>query len=235
MQGAIGFHEARAHVERVRRRLGDKAAHELAFWLQWRAGRGARPPPPLGFRWLVEDHFGVSVGSLSGRRILDVGCGPTDSLAWLTRAAERIGLDPLATEYRSLGIDETAMTYVDAGAEAMPFPDRHFDLITAFDSLDHVDDLERTVAEIQRVAAPGARLLIVTDVLHTPTPAGPIGLDWDVVKGFEPGFATVSEHHFERTEGVHASIRARRPYDHADPRARPGVLSALLVKLPRGP
>jgi SAM-dependent methyltransferase len=43
---------------------------------------------------------------------------------------------------------------------ALPFPDGAFDLVCAFDIVEHVDDEDGAFAELSRVAAPGAALLI---------------------------------------------------------------------------
>lgn len=45
-------------------------------------------------------------------------------------AAERIGLDTLVKEYMKLGADRHKMTYVDAGAESIPFPAADFDAVS---------------------------------------------------------------------------------------------------------
>lgn len=43
---------------------------------------------------------------------------------------------------------------------ALPFPDRHFALVAALDIVEHVDDDDRALAELARVAAPGATILL---------------------------------------------------------------------------
>lgn len=43
---------------------------------------------------------------------------------------------------------------------AIPFPDQTFDLVCALDVVEHVEDDERALAELVRVAAPGAVLLL---------------------------------------------------------------------------
>lgn len=43
---------------------------------------------------------------------------------------------------------------------ALPFPDRHFQLICALDIVEHVDDDDAAFAELTRVAAPGAAFLL---------------------------------------------------------------------------
>jgi len=46
-----------------------------------------------------------------------------------------------------------------ASITALPYSDAVFDLICAFDVIEHVDDDERALAELARVAAPGAALI----------------------------------------------------------------------------
>ncbi|HEV2787119.1 MAG TPA: class I SAM-dependent methyltransferase [Solirubrobacteraceae bacterium] len=126
--------------------------------------------------------FGLERGFFDGKRVLDVGCGPRGSLEWATGAAQRVGLDPLVDRYRELGIDRHAMSYVRARAERMPFGDGSFDVVASLNSLDHVDDVERAVAEITRVAAPGATWLLTVEVGHAPTATEPHSLRWDVAE-----------------------------------------------------
>lgn len=43
---------------------------------------------------------------------------------------------------------------------ALPFPDRAFDLVCAFDIVEHVEDDQRVFAELSRVARPGASVVL---------------------------------------------------------------------------
>ena len=43
---------------------------------------------------------------------------------------------------------------------SLPFPDAMFDLVCAFDIVEHVDDDAAALSELARVAAPGAALLL---------------------------------------------------------------------------
>ena len=86
---------------------------------------------------------------------MDIGCGPRGSLEWAEMATVRVGLDPLAESYRELGTEEHRMQYVASGSENVPFPDGTFDIVTSFNSLDHVHNLNKTIREIKRVLKPG--------------------------------------------------------------------------------
>jgi SAM-dependent methyltransferase len=133
--------------------------------------------------------FELTSDDYRGKSILDIGCGPRGSLEWADMAAQRIGLDPLVDSYRTLGIDRHKMTYVRAPVERIPFADAHFDVVTSFNSLDHVDHLVTALSEIRRVVKPGGLWLLIVEANHEPTPAEPIQIDPDSFrKDLEDGF-----------------------------------------------
>jgi ubiquinone/menaquinone biosynthesis C-methylase UbiE len=172
--------------------------------------------------------FGLEPGFYRGKAVLDIGCGPRGSLEWVNDASRRVGLDPLADDYRELGADAHAMEYVAAGSEAMPFADGEFDVVTSINSLDHVDDLERTAAEIKRVTRPGGHLVLAVEVGHDPTWTEPQTLSWDVWELFAPEFEVVSRGEYERDAGgLFDGAWRRERFDHTAP-PRPGVLTVVM-------
>lgn len=176
-------------------------------------------------------HFGLSEADYAGRAVLDIGCGPRGSLEWASMAGRRVGLDPLAEAYMELGARDHAMEYVAAPAEAIPFEDGHFDIITSFNSLDHVDDLGRSIGEIKRVLKPGGLFLLITDVGHAPTICEPQRFSWDIVEAFGPELEVEALKRFETcAPGVYKTILADRPFDRTNPAERRGVLSAKFRK-----
>ncbi len=56
-------------------------------------------------------------------------------------------------------------TTVLASAMSLPFPDAAFDLVCAFDIVEHLEDDDRALAELSRVAVPG-RALVLSVPLH---------------------------------------------------------------------
>ncbi len=145
-------------------------------------------------------------------------------------ALERVGLDPLARHYRRLGADNHKMKYVTGYSEEIPFPDEYFAVVSSFNSLDHVDNLDQTVREIIRIIAPGGVFLLLTDIHPLPTMCEPIVLSWDVVENFAGRLRLVEIRQYEKLAGgMYRSIQAGIHYNHADPSSRYGIVSAKLI------
>jgi SAM-dependent methyltransferase len=218
---------ARSTLARLRRRLRppSKGDAEMRYW----SGRAALEGV-LGnahYERVFTTQFGLEARYFDAKRVLDVGCGPRGSLEWAAAAAQRVGLDPLVERYRALGIDRHAMQYVAAPAEHIPFPDASFDIVASLNSLDHVDDVDAAVAEITRVAAPGATWLLTVEVGHEPTATEPHSLAWDVVESFAGWTLQWSARNGLRADhDIYASIDEDRPY----PGDGPGLLRARLTR-----
>jgi SAM-dependent methyltransferase len=92
-------------------------------------------------------------------RVLDAGCGTGRNLAEYGEPGRARGVDPSPSAVafcRARGIDGVQQGEI----EQLPFDDGAFDLILATDVLEHVDRDDRALAELRRVAAPDARLLV---------------------------------------------------------------------------
>jgi SAM-dependent methyltransferase len=92
-------------------------------------------------------------------RLLDAGCGTGRNLAEYGAPGRATGVDPSASAVafcRARGIEGVTQGAI----EELPFGDGSFDLILATDVLEHVERDDRALAELRRVAAPGARLLV---------------------------------------------------------------------------
>ncbi|MFD4673652.1 class I SAM-dependent methyltransferase [Lentzea sp. NPDC058450] len=104
-------------------------------------------------------------GDVTGRRILDAGCGAGPLLVELkTRGADVSGFD------RSRGMLDLARRRVpDADlrvadiAEPLPYADAEFDDVVVSLVLHYLGDWGPSLAELHRVVKPGGRLLISVD------------------------------------------------------------------------
>ena len=171
----------RAAVEQTAVRLAPdlwKYANELRYWLKVKRREGTLHNGH--YEAFFTELFGLGRDDYAGATVLDVGCGPRGSLEWATMAEARYGLDPLAAVYARLSPDH-AMTYVAGPAEVIPFPDDHMDVVSTFNSLDHVGDVGAVLDEVARVLKPGGHLLLITDYGHEPTPCEPQAFGLEIV------------------------------------------------------
>ena len=91
-------------------------------------------------------------------RILDVGCGTGGNLKLLSQFGDAEGVDISADALafcRERGLEVKA-----GAAEELPYEDGSFDLVTALDVVEHLDDDVAGLREMRRVLRPGGRLLI---------------------------------------------------------------------------
>ncbi|GAA3621966.1 class I SAM-dependent methyltransferase [Nonomuraea rosea] len=105
-------------------------------------------------------------GDVTGRRILDAGCGSGPLFAALRdRGAIMTGIDAsagmLELARRRLG-DDADLRVADLAGPLL-FPDGAFDDVVASLVLHYLEDWGPTLAELRRVLKPGGRLLVSVD------------------------------------------------------------------------
>lgn len=110
-------------------------------------------------------------GVRKGHRVLDLAGGTGDLTAKFSRIVGEAGLVVLADinnsmlncgrdKLRDLGIVGN-VSYVQANAEELPFPDDYFDCITIGFGLRNVTDKDKALRSMYRVLKPGGRLLVL--------------------------------------------------------------------------
>ncbi len=99
------------------------------------------------------------------KRVLDVGCGAGYGSAELANTAQSvmgidIGADAVA--YATEHYSRPNLSFQKAGAAALPFLDGSFDLVVAFEVIEHLGDWEKLIAEARRVLSPGGQFVVST-------------------------------------------------------------------------
>ena len=176
-------HEAVSAEETIRanRRDWDLSADEY----QAEQGEFLRD---VGFVWSPEGLYEAEVhllGDVTGRRVLEVGCGAGQCGRWLlSQGASVVGLDVSHRQLQhSRRIDQATglvVPVVCATATAVPLADDSFDLAcSAFGALPFIGDADVVMAEVARVLRPGGRwVFAVTHPVRWmfPDDPGPTGM-----------------------------------------------------------
>ena len=106
-------------------------------------------------------------GDVSGRRILDAGCGSGPlSAAMRAKGAVVTGFDASAAmvDLARQRLGEDADVHVADLAAPLPFADAEFDDVVASLVLHYLEDWAGPLAELRRVLKPGGRLIL--SVIH---------------------------------------------------------------------
>ena len=92
-------------------------------------------------------------------RILDVGCGTGANLLLLSKYGDAEGVD-ISDDALKFCRERGLQKVKNGSAEQLPYDDASFDLVTALDVVEHLDDDLAGLKEMRRVLKPGGRALV---------------------------------------------------------------------------
>ncbi len=111
------------------------------------------------------------LGDLAGRRALDVATGGGHTARALAEAGARVTVSDLTPEMLAAAeahlresVPGAALDFVPAAAEALPFEDGVFDVVSCRIAAHHFGDPRAFLAEVRRVLAPGGVFVLVDNV-----------------------------------------------------------------------
>jgi ubiquinone/menaquinone biosynthesis C-methylase UbiE len=132
---------------------------ELDYWFQVKVYRR------------MHNHFLSILGDLSGKKILEVGCGSgyaslllsqtdafcalMDSSEWALKYSENL--------LQKIGVNKNKINYVLGNAEKIPFEDNSFDVVHNCGVLEHYNNeqIKRILSEMKRVTKRGGQVIVV--------------------------------------------------------------------------
>jgi SAM-dependent methyltransferase len=127
---------------------------EAENWVRW-----ARTPGHDAY-WYYRDTF-FELLPPPAVRTIELGCGEGRVARDLVRLGHRVvGLEPARTLVRHARDADAASAYVVADGAAVPCVSGAFDLVVAYNSLQVVGDMRRTVQEAARLLRPGGHFCL---------------------------------------------------------------------------
>jgi SAM-dependent methyltransferase len=109
--------------------------------------------------------YAIAIDLVKERTVLDLACGEGYGSNLLAMHAKQVtGADinkdtikAAERKYRKANLQ-----FMAAAVEELPFPDKHFDVVVSFETLEHTSNHEKMLDEIKRVLADGGKLIIST-------------------------------------------------------------------------
>ena len=113
----------------------------------------------VGRRKIIVDFLKGLYTGRSNRKILDVGCGTGAILKYLDQFGSTMGVDKSAEALRFCR-SRARKSLLQGDAQKLPIRDNIFDLVTAFDLLEHIEVDEQALKEFYRVTKKDGMLLM---------------------------------------------------------------------------
>lgn len=164
-------------------------------------------------RWSrrLAEQFLDFVAPDGARRILDVGCGTGHLAGAVVRRdpsaeVDAVDFSPVYIEYAKRSYPDPRLRFGAGDACALSFPDASFDCVLSLLMLHFVPDTQTALAQMRRVARPGA--LVAAAV-------------WDVRGGLVP-----NRIFFDTAAALDPDAVERRARNYTRPMTRPGELAA---------
>lgn len=101
---------------------------------------------------IVGDHFQRFQNADGKLTVLDVGCRDTVLKSYLPQGTRYAGVDLFQN-------DQGTVEYVQDLTRGLPIDDRSWDVVTALDVVEHIDDMQAALSELWRVC--GRHLIVV--------------------------------------------------------------------------
>lgn len=134
-----------------------------------------------------------------GKTIVDVGCGPEYGFLPFAKAKYKIGIDPLAFEYRKKYPEDKDIIMLNSPSEDLPLTEESVDALFCINALDHMYKPYLALEEMYRVLKKGAYFSLSVDIGGTP--CHPIKILKKDIDNF------IDKHNFEILERCYGTDR----------------------------
>jgi ubiquinone/menaquinone biosynthesis C-methylase UbiE len=135
--------------QRIRRSFEESAADEEHF-------PSTIDPRILHVRVILE-----TFGDLSGKRVLDAGCGKGRFARAILTEQPGARIHAMDIALAMLRFAAPPLVPCAGSLTALPYATASFDALYATESLEHAVDIETAVAELCRVVKPGGRIVVI--------------------------------------------------------------------------
>lgn len=121
------------------------------------------------FAWEVTEELKPFINIENNSYVLEIGSGAAGIITYI-KSDNRFAIDPLENFYSSIpkyvSIRDKKLNYNNNMAESLPFKDEYFDLIIIDNVLDHCDNPDKVLSEMNRTLKPGGIIFFRQNTYH---------------------------------------------------------------------
>jgi ubiquinone/menaquinone biosynthesis C-methylase UbiE len=106
-----------------------------------------------------------AIGLVSGKTVLDIASGSGYGTNMLAKAAKKIygvDIDKEAIAYAQENYGTKNTEFLVGDGEKIPLDDQSVDVVTTFETIEHIEDYNKFLDEVDRVLKPGGTVLVST-------------------------------------------------------------------------
>jgi len=150
-----------------------------------------------------------------GMKVLDIGCGTGYGTATLAKEGNVVNAVGVDSDQEAVKFAQTRfgkrVRFTLGNAENLKFPDESFEIVCAFETIEHLDHPKKILFEVKRVLKRGGKLILSTPnkVIHSP--GGKILSPYHKREYNQVEFSNILKEFFSKVEffGQSKSKRAR--------------------------
>jgi 2-polyprenyl-3-methyl-5-hydroxy-6-metoxy-1,4-benzoquinol methylase len=139
---------------------------EFDFMLEW---TGERFLPWIGEATIAYEHlhrYAYAATLVRNKRVLDLACGEgygTKMLATAATSAIGVDIDESVIRHASGKYGSANLRFLQGSITAIPLKDDHsIDVIVCFEAIEHIEDQEALLREVERLLAPDGIFIVST-------------------------------------------------------------------------
>jgi 2-polyprenyl-3-methyl-5-hydroxy-6-metoxy-1,4-benzoquinol methylase len=109
--------------------------------------------------------YAIVLEWIKGKEVLDIACGEgygANLMADIAAAVTAVDIDAAVIEKARIKYTKRNLSFVSCAATTTPFASQSFDIITCFETIEHLEEQDNLMQELKRLLKPDGLLFIST-------------------------------------------------------------------------